>query len=241
MSALLICEFNTCANVAVLGSTKCLFHKHRLQCAVPACRNQVYARHLCARHGGKRPCAVDNCGQTAQVNGHCLAHGGATGKKQCVEAGCLKQAQAHQRCLKHGGGRRCTVPGCVQHVRSQGLCRSHLRNEQTTVHVDLEQLDPTAGLCKYAYKPCTNERALKRDGSLHTLCDYHRKKTNHVQKTYNAKKRDESAKVLSIDPIPFFSKGGPWVSLDNGDMLDFLDLTGLVLGDATVEVANLQV
>ncbi|KAF0709407.1 Aste57867_5935 [Aphanomyces stellatus] len=38
--------------------------------------------------------------------------------------------------------------------------------------------------CKYANKYCPNERALKRDGTLHTLCEVHRQRTNSTQRQY---------------------------------------------------------
>ncbi|KDO18641.1 hypothetical protein SPRG_15437 [Saprolegnia parasitica CBS 223.65] len=28
--------------------------------------------------------------------------------------------------------------------------------------------------CKYTYKPCTNQRVMKRNGGLHLLCAFHR-------------------------------------------------------------------
>ncbi|EQC40254.1 hypothetical protein SDRG_02900 [Saprolegnia diclina VS20] len=45
--------------------------------------------------------------------------------------------------------------------------------------------------CQYSYKPCTHPRSRKRNGSLHLLCDYHRKKANAIQRTYANKKRLE--------------------------------------------------
>ncbi|KAF0698916.1 Aste57867_10480 [Aphanomyces stellatus] len=45
--------------------------------------------------------------------------------------------------------------------------------------------------CKYTYKVCTNPRTVKRDGSLHRLCDHHRAKANALQKVYATKRREE--------------------------------------------------
>ncbi|KAF0698918.1 Aste57867_10482 [Aphanomyces stellatus] len=46
-------------------------------------------------------------------------------------------------------------------------------------------------LCKYVYKKCANTRAMKKDGELHRLCDYHRTKANALQKVYATKRRRE--------------------------------------------------
>ncbi|KAG9400473.1 hypothetical protein AC1031_010692 [Aphanomyces cochlioides] len=67
--------------------------------------------------------------------------------------------------------------------------------------------------CKYAYKPCSNERALKKDGERHRLCAFHRDRANAVQKVYATRRRRERrrerreklvAKLLGkIEPVPF--------------------------------------
>ncbi|KAG9405709.1 hypothetical protein AC1031_003624 [Aphanomyces cochlioides] len=48
-------------------------------------------------------------------------------------------------------------------------------------HVDL--------YCHYAYSTCTNLRTRKKDGDLHTLCEFHRAKANSIQKVYATKRR----------------------------------------------------
>ncbi|EQC40205.1 hypothetical protein SDRG_02853 [Saprolegnia diclina VS20] len=48
-----------------------------------------------------------------------------------------------------------------------------------------------APTCQYTYKVCTNIRSTKRNGSLHLLCDYHRKKANAIQRAYANKKRQQ--------------------------------------------------
>ncbi|CAK4635671.1 hypothetical protein LEN26_017504 [Aphanomyces euteiches] len=246
MSTTTICEFNFCTNLAVAGTSKCEFHKHRSQCAIADCYNQVYARNLCARHGGKRKCQFENCTANAQGNAFCTAHGGVASKRFCSAEGCTKQAQSGQRCLKHGGGRRCKVQGCLQYVRSAGLCHGH----HTKAMLDTMQVvDPT--LCKYAYKKCPNVRATKKDGSLHTLCEYHRSKTNTVQKQYNFKKRrfqpykvekssGHAPKVVSVEPIPYLdsvsSNGDGFVPMM--ESLDMMDLNVLVFDDPRPDTAN---
>ncbi|KAH9141191.1 hypothetical protein AeRB84_014625 [Aphanomyces euteiches] len=43
--------------------------------------------------------------------------------------------------------------------------------------------------CHYAYSTCTNLRTRKKDGDLHTLCEFHRAKANSIQKVYATKRR----------------------------------------------------
>ncbi|KAF0724276.1 hypothetical protein Ae201684P_003143 [Aphanomyces euteiches] len=64
--------------------------------------------------------------------------------------------------------------------------------------------------CKYAYKQCMNSRTYKRDGELHRLCDYHRRKANSLQKIYATKRRHErklererTVHEQVVDPLPF--------------------------------------
>ncbi|OQR99477.1 hypothetical protein THRCLA_21833 [Thraustotheca clavata] len=45
--------------------------------------------------------------------------------------------------------------------------------------------------CQYSYKPCKNPRTTKRNGTLHLLCEYHRKKANAIQRVYAQKKRQQ--------------------------------------------------
>ncbi|CAK4614236.1 hypothetical protein LEN26_019640 [Aphanomyces euteiches] len=203
-----LCEFNFCTNVALPNATKCEFHKHRSQCIEKDCYNQVYARNRCARHGGKRKCIAQGCTSNAQGNEFCVQHGGIAVKRYCSVEGCQKQAQAGQKCLRHGGGRRCKVQDCTQYVRTAGMCHAHYSKSTMTTHYD-------PSICKYAYKSCPNPRAVKKDGTLHSLCESHRRKTNKVQQEYAAKKRqtialDESILLeqllvddLAVDPIPY--------------------------------------
>ncbi|KDO24526.1 hypothetical protein SPRG_10341 [Saprolegnia parasitica CBS 223.65] len=43
--------------------------------------------------------------------------------------------------------------------------------------------------CKYAFKSCPNTRSAKKNGEMHKLCEYHRRKANNVQKFYARRKR----------------------------------------------------
>ncbi|KAF0687059.1 Aste57867_21140 [Aphanomyces stellatus] len=48
-----------------------------------------------------------------------------------------------------------------------------------------------ASQCQYVYKTCTNARSVKKDGSAHRLCAFHRQKANALQKVYATKRRRE--------------------------------------------------
>ncbi|CAK4819794.1 unnamed protein product [Aphanomyces euteiches] len=51
-------------------------------------------------------------------------------------------------------------------------------------------------VCKYSYKKCPNMRTTKRNGTLHSLCEFHRIKANTLQQVY-AKKKKEAAQQAS--------------------------------------------
>ncbi|KAF0693634.1 Aste57867_15419 [Aphanomyces stellatus] len=95
-------------------------------CIAIDCHNQVYARKLCTRHGGKRQCAVDGCVLHARIGDVCSRHGSCgQAKKRCIYADCTKLAIAKQLCVRHGGRRQCRVAGCGTHARTGGFCRRH--------------------------------------------------------------------------------------------------------------------
>ncbi|KAH9105683.1 hypothetical protein LEN26_014680 [Aphanomyces euteiches] len=130
------CFFNDCTNVIVAGSWKCQFHKNRARCLVNDCRNQVYARSLCVRHGGKRQCDTEGCGRNVRIGNFCSFHGTGPAKKRCTAPGCSKVAHKRQLCVRHGGGRKCKVDACPTHARSGGYCCRHSR-------VMAKQVQPT--------------------------------------------------------------------------------------------------
>ncbi|EQC36649.1 hypothetical protein SDRG_06086 [Saprolegnia diclina VS20] len=118
------CIFNGCNNAT--STTKCDFHKHRRQCQVPHCFNQVYARHLCVRHGGKRTCAADGCHRNARIAQHCAQHAQAPVRTEmCTHVGCDRVAHLRHKCVRHGGGRQCRITGCATHARRGGYCWRH--------------------------------------------------------------------------------------------------------------------
>ncbi|KAK1941247.1 hypothetical protein P3T76_007113 [Phytophthora citrophthora] len=46
-------------------------------------------------------------------------------------------------------------------------------------------------ICLYASKPCTNPRAVKRNGQLHQFCEFHRSKANFSQRRLDQKRQLE--------------------------------------------------
>ncbi|OQR85997.1 hypothetical protein ACHHYP_11101 [Achlya hypogyna] len=130
------CLFNECAHPAVPGTRKCSFHKNRIKCHVANCQNQVYARHLCVRHGGKKQCQYEGCVMNARVGNFCSRHGASNTKKQCIEEGCTKMAHAKQKCVRHGGGRKCRVESCKAHARTGGYCCRHTKQVESTTKKD---------------------------------------------------------------------------------------------------------
>ncbi|KAF0700897.1 Aste57867_8583 [Aphanomyces stellatus] len=68
-------------------------------------------------------------------------------------------------------------------------------------HANKDDVNPPT-TCKYIYKPCTNPRAMKRSGALHSLCDHHRAKANAVQKAYAQKKRHPDASAAADTAAP---------------------------------------
>ncbi|OQS02371.1 hypothetical protein THRCLA_05245 [Thraustotheca clavata] len=119
------CWFKDCTKPVLPGFNRCQVHKHRSPCSVPNCLNQVYARYLCVRHGGKKICAFKNCTIYARGGGFCGKHGGTVNKRFCLVEGCKKQAHANQKCVRHGGGRFCKADDCTFHSRAGGFCLKH--------------------------------------------------------------------------------------------------------------------
>ncbi|KAF0738568.1 hypothetical protein Ae201684P_019651 [Aphanomyces euteiches] len=119
------CFFSGCEHDAMEGTWKCTFHIHRSRCAAGDCRNQVYARNLCVRHGGKRQCQVQGCRLNCRVGDYCTRHSSSEVLRFCSEEGCNSQVHLRGKCFRHGGGRRCQVEGCTKFARNRGLCARH--------------------------------------------------------------------------------------------------------------------
>ncbi|KAF0696358.1 Aste57867_12882 [Aphanomyces stellatus] len=121
-----LCFFHGCTNVRAANSPKCDAHKHRAKCTVADCFNQVYARNLCVRHGGKKQCAFDGCQGNARAGPFCCRHNTTASKKRfCSAPGCSHVARAKGLCVSHGGGRKCEAGGCASYARDGGYCRRH--------------------------------------------------------------------------------------------------------------------
>ncbi|KAL3658564.1 hypothetical protein V7S43_016448 [Phytophthora oleae] len=56
-------------------------------------------------------------------------------------------------------------------------------------------------LCSYRSKVCTNLRAIKIDGTLHNLCELHRRKANDTQQRLHKRRRDERARRRRAEAI----------------------------------------
>ncbi|KDO21299.1 hypothetical protein SPRG_13598 [Saprolegnia parasitica CBS 223.65] len=62
--------------------------------------------------------------------------------------------------------------------------------------------------CQYTYKTCPHPRSKKKNGQLHSFCEFHRTKANAIQKVYAARKRLRDATELRpiqhAPPAPTF-------------------------------------
>ncbi|CAK4654845.1 hypothetical protein LEN26_011783 [Aphanomyces euteiches] len=54
---------------------------------------------------------------------------------------------------------------------------------------------PTDLRCRYAYKECKHPRSQRKNGKLHSLCEFHRRKANSVQKQYAMKRRNMNSQT----------------------------------------------
>ncbi|KAG3092978.1 hypothetical protein PI124_g16617 [Phytophthora idaei] len=92
--------------------------------------------------------------------------------------------------------------------------------------------------CTYRSKPCPNERARKRNGSLHKLCQTHRLKANKTQRDMQRRLREQrrqqqldrqlAAMQVSSDDfqtlVDEFLKAEIPLELDTDDDLDMWDV-----------------
>ncbi|OQR95409.1 hypothetical protein THRCLA_07892 [Thraustotheca clavata] len=121
------CSFNNCNNVvdtSSKSSLKCYLHRFRHKCRIPNCPNQVYARQLCVRHGGKKLCEQPGCLSNARSGPFCSKHGKAP-TTLCSVQGCTRAAHLMRRCIRHGGGKQCIVDDCQANARARGVCWKH--------------------------------------------------------------------------------------------------------------------
>jgi hypothetical protein len=67
---------------------------------------------------------------------------------------------------------------------------------------------PYRGRCLYQSRKCENERALKRNGKAHNLCNEHRSKQNQHQRKFDAKKFSRKRRKNSTGEVSMLSKEG---------------------------------
>ncbi|KDO21249.1 hypothetical protein SPRG_13548 [Saprolegnia parasitica CBS 223.65] len=120
------CFFQGCTSKPMEGSVKCHFHRNRGLCRINNCRNQVYARSLCVRHGGRHPCAHPGCSTNARLGDFCCRH--SKYKKLCHHPGCTKVIQINNLCIRHGGSKHCQYEGCATPARCGGYCWRHRKH-----------------------------------------------------------------------------------------------------------------
>ncbi|KAG9409388.1 hypothetical protein AC1031_019642 [Aphanomyces cochlioides] len=174
-SPVMQCYFNSCHNPPAGGTDKCDFHRNRGKCNVADCRNQVYARNLCVKHGGKRACQAPGCDKNTWLGGFCCKHNALIGNNKCSEVGCTNMAHARQKCIRHGGGRKCEVPDCTTQARAGGYCSRHGRQML---------LGDTEGDDRSAKKASDEVRQPSRRGSYDPIEDAER--TSREQKEPDA-------------------------------------------------------
>ncbi|OQR91199.1 hypothetical protein THRCLA_09073, partial [Thraustotheca clavata] len=136
------CYFHGCTSKPLEGTVKCHFHRNRGLCRVPHCRNQVYARSLCVRHGGRHPCAHPGCSTNARLGDFCCRH--SRFKKLCHYPGCTKVIQINNRCIRHGGSKNCQYPGCTTPARAAGHCwrhRKHIKRDHSEASENQMKMD----------------------------------------------------------------------------------------------------
>ncbi|KAF1336792.1 hypothetical protein FI667_g82, partial [Globisporangium splendens] len=69
-----------------------------------------------------------------------------------------------------------------------GTTSSHPATSSSTQQQPHQPKREYRGKCLYQSRKCENERALKRNGKAHNLCDEHRSKQNQHQRKFDAKK-----------------------------------------------------
>ncbi len=131
-----VCIFQSCNEPSAFNSMKCLFHRHRSQCTYYMCSNQVYARGLCVRHGGKTKCEVPNCTMNTRVGNFCAKHCDPLVKRYCDELNCSNQAHGRGKCVRHGGGRRCLAELCTLRAKYGPYCKHHSGSDDSVVCLD---------------------------------------------------------------------------------------------------------
>ncbi|RHY04838.1 hypothetical protein DYB36_006915 [Aphanomyces astaci] len=138
---------------------------------VKHCPNQVYARKLCVKHGGKQQCQADGCDANARRHGFCCKHVQKPVKKPCLVEGCVKFAHSRRFCAAHGGSRKCRVDACSTFARTDGVCHRH----RALLNVHCDKIEPRGAGVKLdstCYGGITFVEMLVYSGeSLFGICD----------------------------------------------------------------------
>ncbi|KAK1947927.1 hypothetical protein P3T76_000217 [Phytophthora citrophthora] len=71
--------------------------------------------------------------------------------------------------------------------------------EATVIAQEQPVHDPES-MCRYPSKKCWNTRALKRNGELHNLCDFHRQKANKNQRRLELKRKARAQASTDVEP-----------------------------------------
>ncbi|OQR95410.1 hypothetical protein THRCLA_07891 [Thraustotheca clavata] len=135
------CTFDRCSNLVDVPNSKCQIHRFRQKCSVGDCSNQVYARRLCIRHGGKKSCEFPDCQSPARVGIFCSKHNSLPPSTPCSVEGCTRAAHLMRKCIRHGGGKPCIVENCDSNARARGLCWRH-RFLSSDIHNPLTHATP---------------------------------------------------------------------------------------------------
>lgn len=73
-----------------------------------------------------------------------------------------------------------------------------LQQVASTSEENEQPASPFRGQCKYKSGKCNNERAKKRNGQAHTLCDYHRIRQNAHQRKSDRKHRESTGGSATV-------------------------------------------
>ncbi|KAH9150052.1 hypothetical protein AeNC1_009122 [Aphanomyces euteiches] len=143
------CFFKDCAAPVEPGTWKCQFHRHRARCLASNCRNQVYARKLCVKHGGKKPCQVPRCQANSRVANLCSRHFAVVAQqKRCPFDQCPHPPEGPGPCIHHGGklrpqdGNGCAIDGCDGHAL-EGTAHCPFHTQMKSPQDEQDSMEPT--------------------------------------------------------------------------------------------------
>jgi hypothetical protein len=87
----------------------------------------------------------------------------------------------------------------------------------TTTHSNIKKVSsatyPREMFCRYSFYTCGRKRALKRNGTLHTLCDKHRQDANRNQRRLAHRRKQEHVKQCEMQKAIFTKPVAPIVKV----------------------------